>query len=392
MQLYSLGWNEQLAASFSKLAIEGAMPARVAVQHSSIYRVFTEEGEMLAELAGKLKHELDEGTLPVVGDWVAVSVPASPADQPPSSGRRATIHHVLPRHNQFSRKAAGRANREQVLAANVDTVFIVAALDRDYNLRRIERYLAMVSKSGADAVVLLNKADLCSKSHNSESRDTESYDSGSDSAEEYDAPPSVIAARVAELQAVAIGIPVHTISAKGGIGMEQLGAYLQPGRTAVLLGSSGVGKSTITNTLLGEMRIRTAAVRSSDDRGMHTTTRRELILLPGGGLLIDTPGLRELQLWDATEGLDATFEDIEGLAAGCRFRDCGHSSEPGCAVQQALVEGTIPPERLENYHRLQRELAELAARTDTQAALQQKQKSKAIHKALRKHYSQGPGE
>jgi ribosome biogenesis GTPase len=246
---------------------------------------------------------------------------------------------------------------EQVVAANVDTVLLVLALNRDFNVRRLERYVAAGWESGAQPVVVLTKADVCDD----------------------------LAAREAEAAAVAPGVPVHVVSSWEGTGLDVLGAYLGPGRTVALLGSSGAGKSTLLNRLAGAEVMATGAVRDADDRGRHTTTRRELVRLPGGALLIDTPGMRELGLWDAAEGVSQTFGDLEALAVRCRFRDCAHDSETGCAVQAALTEGSLAPERLASYRKLQRELAFQARRTDMQARLAEQARWKQIHKAARQH-------
>jgi ribosome biogenesis GTPase len=349
-ELAALGWGAPFAQAFAPFAAEGLSPARVAVVHASLYRLYAEAGELLAEVAGRVRHEAaGSQDLPAVGDWVAI--------RPRPAESRATIHAILPRRTRFSRKAAGDETREQVLAANVDTVFLVTGLDGDYNPRRIERYLVTAWDSGADPVVLLSKADLCDD----------------------------VSQRVGEIQALAVAAPVHAISSVRGDGLERVRSYLGPGRTVALLGSSGAGKSTLINALLGEERLRTREVRVSDSRGRHTTTRRELVLLPGGGLVIDTPGLRELSLWQAGEGLPATFDDVEALAAGCGFKDCRHESEPRCAVREAVADGSLPAERLESWRKLQGELRYLEIKQDQRAQLAQKRKWRVIHKAARDH-------
>jgi len=325
--LASLGWSDALGRAFAPFAAEGLVPARIGAEHQHVYTLLTTEGERLARVTGRLRHEAGgRADFPAVGDWVAARCPAGED--------RATIHAILPRRSRFSRRLAGEKDDEQVVAANVDTVFLVMGLDGDFNPRRLERYLTVAWDSGAEPVVLLNKADLCDE------RD----------------------ARRREIEA--LGAPTHLVSARSGLGLDALGAYLRPGRTVALLGSSGVGKSTLVNRLLGEERLRTRDVRSRDDRGRHTTSTRQLLALPGGGLVIDTPGMRELQLWDSAAGLGATFADLEELGASCRFGDCGHGSEPGCAVRAAVEEGRLPRERLESYHKLQRELVALAVRQD----------------------------
>src|SRR5581483_9584313 len=335
----------------------GIEPARVTLRHSQIYRVSAERGDLLAEVAGRLRHHATGAhELPAVGDWVAIK---------PAGAGKAIIRAVLPRSSKFSRKAAGRVSEEQVVAANVDTVLLVAGLDNDYSPRRIERYLVMAYESGAVPVVVLNKADLC--------------------------PDAQIEARAAEVRSVALGVPVHIMSAAGGAGLEQLARYVVPGRTAALLGSSGVGKSTIINRLLGADALPTRPVREHDQTGRHATTHRELLIVPPGpltpegGLIIDTPGMRELQLWDAGEGMHAAFDEIQTLAAACRFSGCSHHGEPGCAVEQAVIAGGLAAERLESFRKLQRELAWQETRIDKWAELERKRKWKTIHKAARKY-------
>jgi ribosome biogenesis GTPase / thiamine phosphate phosphatase len=350
MDLESLGWNSSFEEPFRRFADEGLRPARVASTHTHVCRIYAAEGELLAEVTGKLRHDArGPQDFPAVGDWVAVA-------SRPGEGR-AVIHGVLPRRTRFSRKVAGTATEEQVLAANVDTVFLVGGLDGDFNVRRLERALVLAWESGASPVILLSKADLCPDFGN----------------------------RRREAEAVAAGVPVHVVSSLQSDGIEPVRSYLGKGRTVVLLGSSGVGKSTLINRLLGEDRLATAAVRVSDDRGRHTTTHRELILLPDGGLVIDTPGLREIQLWAADEGLERTFDDVQSLARACRFADCAHEHEPGCAVRQAASDGRLPPERLESYRKLKAELRHLEVRQSQQLQAEQKARWKAIHKAARKH-------
>ena len=350
MKLASWGWDSAWAESFAEFAPAGLVPARVIVRHNHMYSVVAEiDGdttELRAEVAGRLKHAaVASRDLPQVGDWVAVRV----------SVGSASIHAVLPRRSRFSRKAAGRGSDEQIVAANADTVLLIAGLDNDYSPRRIERYLVMAWESGAAPVVVLNKCDLCDD----------------------------VDARVAEVGDVAVGVPIHAISALRGDGLAALDPSFAAGKTVALLGSSGVGKSTLINRLLGEDVLATQPVRNHDSRGRHTTTHRQLMLLPNGGLVIDTPGMRELQLWDADEGLHVAFDEIETLARGCRFADCTHRDEPGCAVRDAVDE-----ERLASFHKLQRELAWLDRRQDQSAALAEKKKWKAIHKAARNFYRQ----
>ena len=355
--LEDLGWNDFFAAHFDAYRTEGLVPARVVAQRG-LNRVSTGDAEHYADLAGRLRHELEGpgggAGFPAVGDWVAF--------RPPTGEGRGLIHAVLPRRSKFSRKVAGHRTEEQVVAANVDTLFLVSGLDGDFNPRRIERYLTAAWDSGARPVVILNKLDRCA--------DPERC--------------------LLEAEAVARGVPVHRVSAKTGEGCEALHEYLRPGETVSLLGSSGVGKSTLINRLLGREAQRTGDVREGDDRGRHTTTHRELLPLPKGGLLIDTPGLREVQLWEGDQGIESTFGDIEELAEGCRFSDCRHRGEPGCAVGEAVGRGDLAPERLVSYHKLQREQHQLLVKQDELARLREKQKNKAVQKALREHYRLKP--
>jgi ribosome biogenesis GTPase / thiamine phosphate phosphatase len=327
--LQHLGWTDGHTTEFEPHAVEGYLPARVAAQHRGAYILYSELGELRADLAGRLAHEAaGPGDLPAVGDWVAIAAR-------PEEGA-ATIHAVFARRTKFSRKVTLRAAEEQVLAANVDTVFLMMSLNEDFNLRRLERYIATAWESGAAPVIVLTKTDL---------------------APDY-------ALRVLEVEAIAFGVPVHAISNLTGDGLELVRAHLAPGRTIALLGSSGVGKSTLVNTLAGEELLATQPIREGDGEGRHTTTHRQLVLLPGGGLVLDTPGMRELQLWDSADGVSETFSDVEDLAAQCRFTDCAHKTEPGCAVQAAIADGTLPFARWDSYKKLQRELAHLERRLD----------------------------
>lgn len=321
MELASLGWSEFFAQAFAVHEPSGLIPARVALEHKHAYLLWTEAGELTGELLGRLLRSGERSGLPAVGDWVAI--------MPRAAEKRASIHAVLPRRTRFSRRAAGDREEEQVIAANIDTAFLINGLDGDFNPRRIERYLALARNSGAELVVLLNKSDL-----------------------DVD-----VAGCTASTRAIAGDVQVLTISAATGAGLETLETYIQSGRTVALLGSSGVGKSTLVNRLLGTTRQAVGTLRDDDDRGRHTTTRRELIVLPGGGLLIDTPGLRELQLWDnARDGLVAVFPEIVALAAHCRFRDCRHEAEPECAVQAAIRSHQLGGARFASFLKLRAEL------------------------------------
>ena len=339
--LAAYGWDDRWQEAFAPHAARGLSPARVTLEHTHIYTVASERGESLAHVSGRFRHIAQERhDFPAVGDWVACRFD--------ESAGRALIHAVLPRRSRFSRKMAGLTTDEQVVAANIDTIFIVTDCVGDYNLRRIERYLVLTWESGASPVILLNKADQAADAE--QKRD--------------------------EARALAHGVPVHLTSAKTGVGFEQLTVHLQPGHTVALLGSSGVGKSSIINRLIGREVLRTAEVRESDSRGRHTTRKRELLLLAEGAMVIDTPGMRELQLWDVGEGVGETFEDVQALAVSCRFRDCGHASEPGCAVRAAVDRGEFPAGRLESYLKLQ------AERRHIEDKQEEKRRAKIIGRAV----------
>jgi ribosome biogenesis GTPase / thiamine phosphate phosphatase len=345
MQPETLGWNDHLARELDELADPTLEPARVAVEHRGHYELLTPEPRW-AVPSGRLSADAaDRLGLPVVGDWVAV--------RPDGDG--AVIHRVLPRQSCLVRRQAGRAVAAQPIAANVDTVFVVTSANLDLNPRRVERYLAAVYDGGASPVVVINKADLCD--------DPDLY--------------------VDALGAVVAGVPVVAASALDGRGLELLAGHVGPGRTGAVVGSSGVGKSTLVNRLLGREALPVSSIRAGDDRGRHTSTRRELVVLPGGGVLIDTPGMRELGRWLDGDGLERVFAEVEQVAAACRFRDCGHDGEPGCAVAAALEEGTLSFERLAGYQKLQREQAWLARAHDPVEQARTKRRSKAIHKGMR---------
>jgi len=329
--IQALGWTSELADAFAGHGARGLTPARVTAEHRGAYAVrATRAGgpaEGLAVVSGRFRYEAaGPADFPAVGDWVAID--GSPADD------AATIHARLPRRTAFSRLAAGRRTEAQVVAANVDVVFVAMGLDGDFNLRRLERYLAVAWDSGASPVVLLTKTDRC---------------------------PDVDGREVA-VRSVAPGVPVLPISALTGDGLDDVRAWLEPGRTAAMIGSSGVGKSTLINVLAGHDVLATREVRTGDDRGRHTTTHRQLLALPGGGMVIDTPGMRELGLWDGGESIGDTFSEIDELAASCRFADCRHEREPGCAVLAAIGDGSLPGERLRNRRKMEREAARTEAR------------------------------
>ena len=347
-RLLDYGWNDRFAAAFAEGAAPGRVPARILLEHTHIYRVAAEEGEMLARVSGRLRHRAEaRADFPAVGDWVVVE-PVTDGD--------ARIHSVLPRFSRFSRRAAGDVTEEQVVASNVDTVFLIGGLDGDFNVRRIERYLAVAWESGAVPVVLLNKADL------------------------VDAPQRY----VDEVTAVATGADVHAVSAKRPETLDVVRRYLGRGRTGALLGSSGVGKSTIVNRLVGFDLLRTHDVRITDSRGRHTSTARQMVLLESGGILIDTPGMRELQLWESGDLSSDAFADIAALAESCRFRDCRHLQEPGCAVRAAVTAGDVALSRLESFHKLAAEREHQARQLDARALIEDKRRARVMAKAMHK--------
>jgi ribosome biogenesis GTPase / thiamine phosphate phosphatase len=324
--LATLGWDERWDDAFDPHRAAGLVPARVAVQHRGAYDVLTEEGEARVRLAPRLRRATSAADLPVVGDWVALE--------------GDVVRAVLPRRTAFVRRAAADPGsgtaREQVVAANVDVVFVTAALGQELDRLVLERYVTLALQSGAQPVILLTKSDL-------------------------ESDPAAVAA---EIEDVGGAIPIHFVSTRTGDGVERVREVLGPGTTGALLGPSGVGKSTLVNTLAGDEGLLETGGLAADGAGRHTTTRRQLVPIPGGGLLIDNPGMREVHLWLADEGLEAAFADIAELAASCRFADCSHETEPGCAVQAALRDGTLARDRWERYRALERELAELAERLD----------------------------
>jgi ribosome biogenesis GTPase len=350
VNIIHLGWspffeNQLAPGDRSRYSV-----GRILEERKNCYVLLTEDGrEVRASLAGKLQYEASgRSGLPTVGDWVCASVRAEEG--------RATIHRLLERRTKISRNGAGSFTDEQVLAANIDTVFLVNSLGQDLNPRRIERYLALALESGARPVLLLTKADLCEEP----------------------------AEAVAEIEGVAPFVSVHVVSALEDSGLDALAAYLGPGQTSVLLGPSGVGKSTLVNRILGEERQEVRETRSHDDRGRHTTTSRQLVFLPDGGMLIDTPGMRELQLWDGDEALGQTFRDVEEAATRCRFTACGHhAGTPGCGIQAAIESGALAPERVESWSKLGRELTFLDRKKDKKAQSEYEKKLRPVTLARR---------
>jgi ribosome biogenesis GTPase / thiamine phosphate phosphatase len=348
--LEELGWNTFFEAAWNDAERGDSKPARIVAENREVWQVSGEFGEARAQVSGKLRLEAGEGGgWPAVGDWVSVE-----GDE--KTG--VLIKQVLPRRTQLVRKEAGKRIAEQVLAANADVVFVVMGLDGDVNLRRMDRYLAQVWECGARAVVVLNKTDVCADSE----------------------------ARIAEVERNARCVPVLAVSATTGAGFEGLSDHLTRGKTAVLLGSSGVGKSSIVNRLLGEQLQIVQPVRASDRRGRHTTTGRHLLFLENGAMIIDTPGLRELQLWDAESGLQQVFADLQELSSHCRFRDCRHQGEPGCAVAAAVADGSLDEERVQSHRKLQREQEFLKRKVDASAKQKSTQKIKTIMRGVRQLY------
>jgi ribosome biogenesis GTPase len=348
MRLDTLGWDERRDAEFEPHRAEGLEPGRVSLEHNHVYRVFTARGEGLAEAAGRIKHlATGRRELPAVGDWVAVK--RNPA------GSRDVIQAILPRRTFFSRRAVGRETEEQVIAANVDTVLIVFGLDTHVKPRALERYVTMARRAGAQPVIVLNKSDLAED----------------------------LAANLAEATVVAGDVQVHAVSALEEGSLAVLTPYLTPGKTLALLGPSGVGKSSLVNRLMGGEVLAIAAVREWDARGRHTSVHRQMLVSPSGGLIIDTPGMRELQLWDPDDSLDDTFADVLEFAPGCRFRDCRHDSEPGCAVKAAIEASGLPADRYESYLKLRGERESLEKQRDQRAHLDARRKARAGSKALK---------
>ncbi|MBN2712621.1 MAG: ribosome small subunit-dependent GTPase A [Planctomycetes bacterium] len=349
--LEELGWSPLWANAFSADNSSNCVPARVLREHRGAYSLLCEAGEVQAEVSGRFRHSARmRRDFPTVGDWVAAEIPHIDS--------RAVIHSVLPRHSAFVRRSAGTKGEEQVVAANVDTVFLVSGLDHDFNLRRIERYLTLAYESGADPIIVLNKADVLEDLEHARQ----------------------------QAEGVAYGVPVLVVSAATGRGLDELRKTFTAGMTGALLGSSGVGKSTLVNALLGREALRTAAVRENDSKGRHTTSHRELIPLPGGAVLIDTPGMRELQLLADDSSLAQSFDEIAEASVHCRFKDCSHTGEPGCAVQAALAEGRIEMERYESYLRQCKEIRHHQIEQDIHQQIEEKKRWKAIHRSMKFHH------
>ena len=354
----SLGWSPFFAEQFDQLiaadpTLADAIPARVVIEYQDRYQLITASETAtkteMAQLNGLLLKQAMDDRLrrPAVGDWVAM--------RPGSGGAMGTIVHLFERRTRFVRQLAGRRTGAQILAANIDAVFVVTSCNRDFNPRRIERYLATVGDSGARAVIVVNKLDLCD--------DPSSY--------------------LETLEEVAPGVPVAAVSALEHQGLAALRSHIAAGETVALVGSSGVGKSTLINWLRGADVQEVGDIRAGDAKGRHTTTHRELIVMPDGGILVDTPGMRELQIWSAREGVRETFADVEALTEQCRFRDCAHNSEPGCALQDAVRSGAVDSERVASYLKLKDELASAEQRQEQSAVIVERRKWKRIAKANR---------
>ncbi|MFF2754632.1 ribosome small subunit-dependent GTPase A [Psychrobacillus sp. NPDC058041] len=323
---------------------------RILLEHKHLYRVITNEGEWLCSLSGKFKFDHGREEFPAVGDWVVL-------EQMPGE-EKGIIQEVLPRSSQFSRKVAGQTTEIQLIAVNVDYVFLVMSLNHDFNVRRLERYLLAAWDSGATPIVVLTKKDTCDD----------------------------LAYYINEVESVAFGVDIFTVSSVTGEGIDELSVLLSAGKTGALLGSSGVGKSSLINALSGEEVMAVNDIREDDSKGRHTTTHRELSLLPSGGQLIDTPGMREFQLWESSEGVSASFKDIEELADECRFRDCKHQKEPGCAIREAISTGSLKEERYKNYLKLLKELAHIERKNDIVARKVERDKWKQVAKIQRSNY------
>jgi ribosome biogenesis GTPase / thiamine phosphate phosphatase len=349
MDLKYFGWNDYFQDHFNAYQTEGFIPARVVRENRQQYLIQSQFGELSAEVSGRFLYQTEDlADFPAAGDWVAAL--------PFLDEQKAIIQAVLPRRNQFSRAVAGGRTEEQVTAANIDLVIIVTGLDTDFNIRRLERYLILARESGAKPIVVLNKADLCN-----------------------DLPE-----KIAAVAALASGLEAYAVSAMLNSGMEPLKKSISEGQSAVFLGSSGVGKSSIINRLIGYERQYVNNVRDTDGRGQHTTTFRELILLPSGGVIIDSPGMRELKLWSSSESLSETFTDIVELAKECKFRNCRHESEPGCAIREAIEDGRLDPGRFRNYNKLQREIMFLERRKNNQTRQYEKNFAKKVRQHSRK--------
>ena len=351
VDLKSIGYNETIDKEFESFKTQGFEIGRISAENKNNYLVLTKHGEVYGEITGKLLFNSDDAsTLPKVGDWVAIQLY--------DNNELAIIHDILPRRTKLSRKVADRKTSEQVIAANIDVVFIVHSLDERFNINGIERYLVTAYQSGAEPVIILSKSDLCDDVEN----------------------------KLAQVKKISGNAKVLPISSIEHAGIDEVKQFFGDGETVVFVGASGAGKSTLINALLGKDLQVVKEVRIGDSKGKHTTTRRELIVFPEGGLLIDTPGLRELALWSSDNGFAVAFSEIETFGKECRYADCTHTHETNCAVKDAVASGQIPEEQYKNYLKLRKELEYLERRQDVNAAQEERRKWRSIHKEL-KHFN-----
>ncbi len=349
-KLSRLGWDNFFENDFTKFSSIGFVPGRISRVNKNAYLVQCQKGEFNAEVSGKFHFNADaQSDFPAIGDWVAMrEIPDE---------NKAIIEHVLLRKNYFSRKVAGVKTDEQIIASNIDYLFIITSLNLDLNIRRIERYITLAIERDVKPVIILSKSDQCEN----------------------------VDAKISEVRSALSGVHVHAVSALFNTGIEEISEYFEVGKTVAVVGSSGVGKSTLINKLLGEDSLVVKEIGAHKDKGKHTTTHRELLSLPGGGMIIDTPGMREIQLWEGSEGINETFSDVEQYLGKCKFGDCRHESEPGCAIRKAIDEGELDNNRFRSYMKLQRELTWMENRKDKKAAHEQKKKWKKISAQVRRN-------
>lgn len=353
MDLKKFGFDAFVEKHLEYCQLEKLSIGRICAEYKEGYKLFSENDELTAVVSGKFRNDSkSREDFPAVGDWVLFEIV--------NEGEKAIIRKILPRKSKFSRKVAGKETQEQIIASNVDFAFIVCALNYDFNLRRIERYLSLIWQSGATPVIILSKTDLCTD----------------------------VQTKIAEVENIAFGVDIHAISNISSDGINVLQKYFSNNKTVVLIGSSGVGKSSLINNLAKENVMNVSVLRSNIEKGRHTTTHKQMLILPDGGLIIDTPGIRELQLWDAENGISHTFSDIEEIIKFCKFNDCTHTNEPGCAVKKAIKEGLLDVDRLNNYLKVQKEQEYLTNRQTQSAAKVEKDKWKSIHKQI-KNLSKG---